>query len=55
MRLLAIWLSLASAAFAQVSATIAINTTQTTPLNANFSGIQRRGGFSRRVLRLPAQ
>ncbi len=38
MRILAAWLSIACAAFGQVSATIAINTAQTTPLNANFSG-----------------
>ena len=33
-----IWLSLALCAHAQISATVQIDTTQTTPLNANFSG-----------------
>ena len=38
MRLLAVWLLLCFSALAQVTATIDIDTTHTTPLNANFSG-----------------
>jgi uncharacterized protein (TIGR03437 family) len=38
MRLLTVWLLLGLSAWAQVSATIDIDTTHTTPLNANFSG-----------------
>lgn len=45
MRLAAIWLLTASAGLAQVSATVAINTTQTTPLNPGFSGFNDEVSF----------
>jgi uncharacterized protein (TIGR03437 family) len=38
MRILAVWLLCCFSAFAQTAATIDIDTTHTTPLNANFSG-----------------
>jgi uncharacterized protein (TIGR03437 family) len=38
MRILAVWLLCCFSAFAQVTATIDVDTTHTTPLNANFSG-----------------
>jgi len=38
MRILAVWLLCCFSAFAQVTATIDVDTTHTTPLNANFNG-----------------